>query len=315
MDTPRTAFTLSADVNRAHDLGLPIVALESTVITHGLPRPDNLSLARDMEQAVRREGAIPATVAVLDGQVRVGLSFAELERLAEMAGGEATLKISRRDLAKAITRSASGGTTVAGTMFVAHHAGIRVFATGGIGGVHKEARFDVSTDLQALADTPMIIVCAGAKSILDLPATIEYLETMSVPVIGFKTDKFPAFYSVSLEPALPVGLSVDSVEEIIEFAQAHWGLGMKSSVLVSQPLPPDLALPGEEVEKILEQVSREVREKGIRGQRVTPFELSRVNELTHGRALRANLALLLNNATLAAQIARGLASSHRQKIV
>ncbi|HVN16285.1 MAG TPA: pseudouridine-5'-phosphate glycosidase, partial [Anaerolineales bacterium] len=201
---------LSSEIARAMKLSLPVVALESTVITHGLPLPQNLSLARDMEAAIRDESATPVTIAVLNGQVRVGLSETELE---ELARGKDNIKISRRDFATAIFKKLSGGTTVAGTMFIAQQAGIKVFATGGIGGVHREARFDVSTDLQALADTPMIVVCAGAKAILDLPATLEYLETMSVPVVGFKTDEFPAFYS--RESGLKTSVKLDSVEEIV----------------------------------------------------------------------------------------------------
>lgn len=279
----------------------PLLALESTVITHGLPRPQNLELARAMEAEVRRNGATPATIAVLDGKIRVGLSDEELVRLAE---AESPLKISRRDFAAAIAKKASGGTTVAGTMFAAHKAGIRVFATGGIGGVHKESRFDVSTDMQALADTPMIVVCAGAKSILDLPATLETLETLSVPVIGYGTDEFPAFFSRS--SGLPVSARLDSPQEVAAFAKAHWEIGMKSAVLVCQPIPIEDEIPREEIDPIEEQASREALEQGITGQRLTPFLLQRVNELTAGRSLRANLSLLLNNARLAAQIAKAL---------
>lgn len=279
----------------------PLLALESTVITHGLPRPQNLELARAMEAEVRRNGATPATIAVLDGKIRVGLSDEELVRLAE---AESPLKISRRDFAAAIAKKASGGTTVAGTMFAAHQAGIRVFATGGIGGVHKESRFDVSTDMQALADTPMIVVCAGAKSILDLPATLETLETLSVPVVGYGTDEFPAFFSRS--SGLPVSARLDSPQEVAAFAKAHWEIGMKSAVLVCQPIPMEDEIPREEIDPIEEQASREALEQGITGQRLTPFLLQRVNELTAGRSLRANLSLLLNNARLAAQIAKAL---------
>ncbi len=185
-------FTIAPEVRIALDLGAPIVALESTVITHGLPRPQNLELARDMEKQVRASGAIPATVALLDGQIRIGLSDEELVRLSD---ADSTLKVSHRDFATAIVKKANGGTTVAGTMFAANMAGIKVFATGGIGGVHKESSFDISTDLRSLAEIPTIVVCAGAKAILDLPATLEYLETMGVPVVGYQTDEFPAFYS------------------------------------------------------------------------------------------------------------------------
>src|SRR5512147_3120678 len=216
-------LSLSSEIARAMRLSLPVVALESTVITHGLPYPENLSLAHDMEAAVRDEGATPATIAVIEGQVRVGLSDHQLEGLSR---NREAMKLSRRDVAAAILKKADGGTTVAGTMYIAHQAGIRLFATGGIGGVHREARFDVSADMQALADTPMIVVCAGGKAILDLPATIEYLETMSVPVVGFQTDEFPAFYS--RESGLKVSVRLDTPEEIVDFARTHWGAGMRS---------------------------------------------------------------------------------------
>lgn len=310
MPQSQPLFVPSAEISRALKLALPIVALESTVVTHGLPRPQNLTLAGDMESEVRQEGAIPATIAVLDGRIHIGLTEVELKRLASI---EKPLKISRRDFAAAVTRKASGGTTVAATMFAAHHAGVRVFATGGIGGVHKEARFDVSADMQALADTPMIVVCAGAKAILDLPATLEYLETMSVPLIGYQTEEFPAFYSRA--SGLKLSLKLDSPQEIVAFAQAHWGLGMKSGVLVAQPIPPGNAISKEHMDAIIEQASKEAEEKNVRGQALTPFLLQRVDEISGGQALRANLALLLNNARLAAQIARLLAAGQRQRMV
>lgn len=286
------------EVQRALRHNQPVVALESTVITHGLPPPHNMSLARDMESAVRTEGAIPATIGVLQGVLHVGLTNAELEHLADSG----TMKISRRDFAAAIAQKASGGTTVAGTMFAADKAGIKVFATGGIGGVHREARFDVSPDLQALASTQMIIVCAGAKSILDLPATLEYLETMGVPVIGYGTDEFPAFFS--RESGFKTSARVDSPEDVVTFARAHWELGMPSAVLVCQPIPLENEIPRAEIDPVEETASREAQEKKISGQALTPFLLERVNELTQGVSMRANLALLLNNARLAALIAK-----------
>ncbi len=288
----------------------PLVALESTVITHGLPRPQNLALARDMERVVRENGAQPATIAVIDGQIRVGLTDAELERLASETN---VRKISRRDFATAIVKKECGGTTVAGTMFAAYRAGIKVFATGGIGGVHEVETLDISTDLQALADTPMIVVCAGAKAILDLPATLEYLETMAVPVIGYQTDEFPAFYS--RHSGLPVSARLDSPQEIVHFARTHWDLGMKSALLVCQPLPPEQEIPAEKINRFIEQARREAHEQGIHGQPLTPFLLARLAELTGGESLRANLALLLNNARLAAQIACAWASSQREKLI
>lgn len=283
---------------------LPVVALESTVITHGLPRPQNLQLARDMERTVRENGATPATVAILDGIVHIGLTDIELERL---ANEDHVRKISRRDFATAIVKKECGGTTVAGTMFVAQRAGINVFATGGIGGVHDVESLDISTDLLALADTPMIVICAGAKAILDLPATLEYLETMAVPVIGYGTDEFPAFYS--RQSGLPVSARLNSPDQIVEFAKAHWEIGMRSAVLVCQPLSTEEELPRKEVDGAIQQARHEAHEQGIHGQRLSPFLLARLTELTGGATLKANLALLLNNARLAAQIAKEFSKS------
>ncbi len=294
-------FQITPEITRALNLGAPIVALESTVITHGLPRPQNLELARNMEAQVRDTGATPATVALLDGKIRIGLTDPELVRLSE---SESTLKVSKRDFATAIVKNSNGGTTVAGTMFAANMAGIKVFATGGIGGVHKEAAFDISTDLQALAEIPMIVVCAGAKAILDLPATLEYLETMGVPVIGFETDEFPAFYS--RESGLGVSARLDSPQEVAEFAKSHWSLGMRSGILVTNPIPEADAISKSEMEPIIAKASIEAMEKEIHGQALTPFLLSRISELTRGKSLHANLALLLNNARLAAEIAKEL---------
>ena len=293
---------------RSIDRGIPIVAIESTVITHGLPHPQNLQLARDMERVVRTNGATPATIAVLDGVIQIGLSDAELERLASL---ENVRKVSRRDFATAILKKESGGTTVAGTMFAAHRAGIKVFATGGIGGVHEVETLDISADLQALADTPMIVVCAGAKAILDLPATLECLETMSVPVVGYRTDEFPAFYS--RRSGLSVSARLDSPEEIVHLARTHWELGMKSAVLVCQPLSEQEEIPQEKVDGAIQQARREAGAQGIHGQALTPFLLSRLSELTGGESLRANLSLLLNNAKLAAQIAVALHLAEKQK--
>ncbi len=303
---PKTAPSIHMldEVARALNLGLPVVALESTVITHGLPYPQNVALANDMEAEVRRGQAVPATVAVLDGQIRVGLRKEELERLGQ---GQDVHKISTRDFAPAIAKGWSGGTTVAATLLAAHRVGIRVFATGGIGGVHRTIgtasafNHDVSADLLALAQTPLIVVCAGAKAILDLPATLEYLETFAVPVVGYGTDEFPAFYSTS--SGLPVSARADTPAEVASIARAHWNLGMSSAILVVQPPPQDVALPPAAVNGAIEQALREAGERGLRGQAVTPFLLERVSELTHGSSLQANLGLLRNNAQLAAQIA------------
>lgn len=300
-------FNLSTEVSHALKNGAPIVALESTVITHGLPRPQNLELARDMEKQVRDHGATPATVALLDGEIRVGLTDLELVRLSD---AESTLKVSHRDFATALVKKADGGTTVAGTMFAAEKVGIKVFATGGIGGVHKESSFDISTDLRSLAEIPTIVVCAGAKAILDLPATLEYLETMGVPVIGYRTDEFPAFYS--RESGLGVSARLDSPKEIADFAKAHWNLGMKSGILVTNPIPEAEAISKSEMEPMIAQASAEAIAQGIHGQKLTPFLLSRISELTKGKSLKANLALLLNNARLAAEIAKEMGGTKRE---
>jgi pseudouridine-5'-phosphate glycosidase len=302
---------ISREISRALNLSLPIVALESTVITHGLPSPQNLSLAHDMEKTVRAEGATPATIGVLRGKVRVGMSELELEELSKERD---LLKISQRDFATAVAQGKSGGTTVAGTMYAAQAAGIKVFATGGIGGVHKEARFDVSTDLQALARIPMIVVCAGAKAILDLPATLEYLETMGVPVVGYQTNDFPAFYS--RESGLKTSVKVGTPEEVVKLAHAHWDImGMKSAILVTQPLPKGDAIPKDDVDEWIEQASAEAIEKEKRGQELTPFLLQRISELSGGRSLHANLSLLLNNARLAAEISKVLVRHSRQRAI
>jgi len=305
---PPFNFTVSHEINRALNLSLPIVALETTVVTHGLPHPQNLSLAHDMESTVRDEGAVPATIGVLRGKVRVGMSEADLD---ELANSPSPRKISLRDFATATIKSENGGTTVAGTMFAAHQAGIKVFATGGIGGVHKESAFDISTDLGALASIPMIVVCAGAKAILDLPATLEYLETMAVPVVGYQTDTFPAFYSRN--SGLKASVKLDTADEIVKLAQAHWDMGMRSAILVTQPVPGGDEIPKPEMDGYILQASQDAIQKGKRGQELTPFLLGRINELTGGRSTRTNLALLLNNARLAAQIARAMAALQRRK--
>lgn len=298
----------SPAVSRVTKANLPLVALESTVITHGLPHPHNLQLARDMERAIRDEGATPATIAFLDGCLQIGLSDGELERL---ANEKEPYKVGPRDFATVITNEACGGTTVAGTMFACKHAGIKVFATGGIGGVHRESSFDISADLQALATIPMIVVCAGAKAILDLPATLEYLETMNVPVVGYGTEEFPAFFS--RESGLEISANVDTPEDLIEFAKAHWNTGLQSAVLVANPIPANAAIAKSKMDPIIKRASQEAQEEGIHGKAVTPFLLQRINELTDGESMRANLALLLNNARLAARIAQTWRAYERRK--
>ncbi|MFI5271737.1 MAG: pseudouridine-5'-phosphate glycosidase [Ktedonobacterales bacterium] len=296
-------LTIAEPVRAALDAGRPVVALESTVIAHGLPRPANVQVARAMEAAVRAEGAVPATVALLDGRIVIGLDDAQLERLGNEQG---VLKASRRDLGPALARRATAATTVAGTLACAALAGIAVFATGGIGGVHRgaPASFDISADLIELAHAPVLTVCAGAKAILDLPLTLEYLETHGVPVIGFQTDELPAFYT--RESGLPVPHRADTPEEVAAIAHAQWSAGLGGGALVMCPIPREHALPAAAAEAAIATALEEARAQGIRGAATTPFLLGRVAELTGGDSVAANRALLLNNATRAAQFAAAL---------
>ena len=283
----------------------PVVALESTVIAHGLPWPQNLEVALDMEAVVEAGGATPATIAVADGNLCAGLDRPTLERLARK--DEPVLKLSRRDLGLALADGGLGATTVAATMLIVHWAGIRVFATGGIGGVHRGDGGDVSADLPELARTPVAVVCAGAKAILDLPRTLEWLETFGVPVLGYQTDELPAFFVRS--SGLPVQRRVDSAAEAACLIRAHWGLGLTSGVLIAVPAPEDRAADPEQMEEATAQALSEAREAGVHGKEVTPFLLSRVAQLTGGESVRANLALLRQNAAVAAQIAVALAGA------
>ncbi len=302
------AYIISQPILQARELNLPLVALESAVITHGLPRPENLNLARALEADVRANGANPATIALLDGKVRVGLTDAELERLANMDG---TRKISLRDFGIALACNLSGGTTVAATSFVASQIGIRVFATGGIGGVHRGSAFDVSADLPQLGKTPIMVVCAGAKSILDLPATREVLETQGVTILGYQTDEIPAFYTRS--SGLAVDYRVESAEEAAEIAMSSWDAGIQSAVLLVVPPPEATAMPGDVIGKVISAALAEAEQKGIHGAATTPFLLQRVSELTGGESLRANIDLLRNNAAVAAQAAVAMAGLRKAK--
>ena len=290
---------IHSDVRTAIAEGRPIVALESAVITHGLPRPINLELARRMEAEVRKAGAVPAIAAVVDGAAKLGLTPEELERLSL---DERAAKISRRDFGWSKAAGRSGGTTVAGTMIMAGAAGVPIFATGGIGGVHRGGGLDVSADLPELAQTPIAVVCSGAKAILDLPRTIEWLETAGVPVIGYQTDEFPGFYS--RESGLPVSARADSPAEVADILRAHKELPSAGGVLIGVPCPESDAIPREEVQEALRQAETEAR--NVSGAALTPFLLSRMSEFTGGRSLRANLALLRNNAQVAANIAVAL---------
>lgn len=292
---------LHPEVKEALAARRPVVALESTVITHGLPYPDNVQTAQMMEAAVREGGAVPATVAILQGQLYVGLTAGQLEYL-----GTATnvRKCSRRDLPLALARGEDGATTVAGTMIVAHLAGIELFATGGIGGVHRGHPFDVSADLTELGRTPVTVVCSGAKSILDLPLTREVLETNGVAVIGYQTNEMPAFFSQ--RSGLGVDVRLDSPAEVAAVIQARRRLSLQSGLLVTVPVPAEDAFDEAEAEAAIAQATGEADEQGIHGPAATPWLLRRVVELTEGRSLRANVALLGNNGRVAGLIAAAL---------
>ena len=277
-----------------------VVALESTIIAHGMPYPENLATARLLEQQVRAGGAVPATIAVIEGAVRVGLNATELEHLARRTD---VLKLSRADLPYAVASGKTGATTVAATMICAHLAGIRVFATGGIGGVHRgaEASFDISADLEELARTPVAVVSAGAKALLDLPKTLEYLETRGVPVIGYRTDEFPAFWSRA--SGLETPLRMDSPEEIVRFLTVKWEMSLGGGAVICNPVPEDNEIPAGEMRAFIDDALRDSAARGVRGKAVTPFVLARIAEVTGGRSLRTNIALAASNARLAANIA------------
>ncbi len=281
--------------------GAPLVALESALITHGFAPPSNLEIARQMEEAVREQHAQPVTVAVLDGTPQAGLSDEELNRL---ASDRTAHKVSLRDLPLASLRGGNGGTTVATTMYLAHRVGIPVFATGGIGGVHRGHPEDISADLPALASIPIVVVCAGAKAILDLPRTLEYLETHGVPVIGYGSDEFPAFYS--RRSGRQVDVRVETPEEVAQIARQRTELGLSTALLVCAPVPPADELPADEAEAAIAQAIAEAERRGIKGKELTPFLLAQLVQQTGGRARQANKALLLNNARTAAHIARAI---------
>lgn len=292
---------LQPEVAAALAAGGPVVALESTIISHGMPWPQNAETAQAVEAEVRAHGAVPATIAVLDGRLKAGLSASEIERLAR--SGQQMAKLSRRDLGLVVARGGSGATTVAATMIVAALAGIRVFATGGIGGVHRgaETSFDISADLQELARTPVAVVCAGAKSILDLRLTLEYLETHGVPVLGYRTSELPAFFC--RESGLGVDARVESAQEIARAMQAQWALGLQGGLVIANPIPETHALPRERVDQAIDEALADASAQGIAGKAVTPFLLARVNALTGGNSLASNIQLVLNNARLAAAVA------------
>ncbi|RWR26883.1 pseudouridine-5'-phosphate glycosidase [Sinirhodobacter populi] len=299
-------LVFAPEVRAALDAGQPVVALESTIITHGMPFPQNVETARRVEAEIHAHGATPATIAVIGGQIHIGLTEAELDDLAQAKG---VMKVSRADLAVCLARGAYGATTVAATMICADLAGIRVFATGGIGGVHRgaESSFDISADLAELGITPVTVVAAGAKAILDIPKTLEVLETDGVPVIAYGQDEFPAFWSRS--SGLKAPLRMDSAAEIAQAQIMRARLGLSGGQLVANPIPEEAEIPRAEIIPAIEQALREAAEGHVSAKEVTPFLLSRIFEITQGRSLEANIALVLNNARLAAAIATEIAKA------
>ena len=295
---------ISPEVQKALAEGKPVVALESTIISHGMPYPKNVETAMLVEKTIRDNGAVPATIAIIGGRLKAGLSPEEIEYLGK--SGRKVAKVSRRDLAAIVARGADGATTVTTTMIIAHMAGIKVFATGGIGGVHRgaETTMDISADLEELASTPVMVVCAGAKSILDLGLTLEYLETKGVPVIGYGTDELPAFYT--RRSGFGVDYRVDTPAQRAAMFKVQQELGMKGGMLVTNPIPEQYAMDKEVIDAAIDQAVKESKEQGIHGKETTPFLLARVVELTGGDSLESNIQLVLNNAIVASKTAAEL---------
>jgi pseudouridine-5'-phosphate glycosidase len=290
----------SPEVQAARAAGKPIVALESTIISHGMPYPQNVQTARDVEQVIRDAGAVPATIAIIDGKICIGLSAEQLEVLGTASNA---LKVSRRDLAYVLAQAKLGATTVAATMICARLAGIEVFVTGGIGGVHRgaETSFDISADLQELAQTSVAVVCAGVKSILDIGLTLEYLETHGVPVLSVGQPGFPAFFT--RDSGFQADFQIDAADEQARFIRTKWQLGLQGGVVVSNPVPAAMAMESSEIDAIIDQALSEAGEQGVKGKAVTPFLLARIKELTGGRSLATNIALVKHNALVGAQLA------------
>ena len=297
-------FEISKEVKEALNKGTkrkPVVALESNLITHGLPFPDNITTALNMEKNIRDEGAIPATIAILDGKIKVGLTSNEIEKLAHSKN---LIKASRRDLAAVITKRYNAGTTVSLTMWIAHRSRILFFATGGIGGVHQSISIptmDISADLTELSRTPVIVICSGAKAILDIPRTLEYLETIGVPIFGFRTNEFPAFYSQSSH--LKVDYQLDNALEAAQVIKSHLQLKVDNGLLIANPVPTEFALGKKKIDNWIAKAQEIADKEGIKGKQLTPFLLNKIKELSEGRSLKANMELLKHNATIAAQIA------------
>lgn len=298
-------LSLSPEVAKALNEGKPVVALESTIISHGMPYPQNVETALRVEQTIRDNGAVPATIAIIGGKLKAGCTPEEIEYLGRK--GQAVIKASRRDLPVLIARGEDGATTVTTTMIIAAMAGIRVFATGGIGGVHRGAQqtFDISADLEELAQTPVMVICAGAKSILDLGLTLEYLETKGVPVIGYETDELPAFYT--RHSCFGVDYRIDTPEELAAAFNAKIDCGLRGGMLVTNPIPEEYSMPKDIIDAAINQALREMEAQGIHGKQCTPFLLAKVKDLTGGDSLAANIQLVLNNARLAARTAAAMA--------
>jgi pseudouridylate synthase len=299
---------INFEVKEALEAGRPVVALESTIISHGMPYPKNVETALNVEKIIRDNGAIPATIAIINGKLKVGLTKEEVEFLGKEKG---VIKTSRRDLPFIVAQGLTGATTVAATMIIADLAGIKIFATGGIGGVHRGAAetFDISADLEELAITNVAVVCAGAKSILDIGLTLEYLETKGVPVIGFNTDELPAFYT--RKSGFKVDYNIDSEKVLAESLKAKWDLGLNGGVVVASPIPEEFAMDFDEINNAINEALRESEEKGIKGKESTPFLLSKVKELTKGESLESNIQLVYNNARLGAKIAVELSNLNK----
>ncbi|MFC5528753.1 pseudouridine-5'-phosphate glycosidase [Cohnella yongneupensis] len=299
-------LTYTDEVREALALSKPIVALETTIISHGMPYPQNIEMARKVEAIIRAEGAVPATIGIMDGKVKIGLNEQELEAFATNKHVD---KVSRRDFPYMLSSGRIGATTVSATMIGAALAGIHVFATGGIGGVHREGEttMDVSADLTELARTNVAVVCAGAKSILDIGRTLEFLETHGVPVVGYKTDEFPSFYA--RESGYGVDFRLDEPAQVADMLRTKWELGLEGGAIIANPVPVESALKQEEIEGVIQQALNEAKEQRITGKKVTPFLLARIKELTAGRSLETNIALVYNNAKVAAQLAVALKAS------
>ena len=295
---------LAPEVKAALDEGRPVVALESTIISHGMPYPQNVETALQVEKIIRENGAVPATIAILGGRLKAGLSHEEIEYLGKK--GTDVIKASRRDVSMLVAQAEDGATTVTTTMMIAHMAGIRVFATGGIGGVHRgaETTMDISADLEELASTPVMVICAGAKSILDLGLTLEYLETKGVPVLGYQTKELPAFYT--RKSGFPVDYQVDTPKDLAKALKVQADLGLRGGILVTNPIPEEYSMDPAVINQAIDEAIRQANEQGIHGKATTPFLLAKVKELTGGDSLDSNIQLVFNNARLAAQTAAEL---------